>query len=78
MVHDRDIAVMCRLLGPSCGAEVLTGQLIYRSEVSVRQTRAVANGQLQLTKVRTEFARRSFLYRAKSTWNCASVSRFGD
>ena len=69
MLRERDIAVMRGLLSPSCEAHALTEQLLHRSEVSVRQTRAVANGQLQLPRVRTEFARRSFTYRAISAWN---------
>ena len=69
----RDIAVMSRLLSPECEAHVLTEQLLYRSDVSARQTRAVVNGQLQLPRVRTEFARRSFVYRAVSAWNSESV-----
>ena len=40
--------MLCHL-SPSCEAEALTGQLIYRSEVSVRQTRATVNGRLQLS-----------------------------
>ena len=50
-----------------CEAQALTEQLLLRSEVSARQTRAVVNGQLQLPRVRTEFARRSFMYRSRST-----------
>ena len=41
MVREQDIAVMRRLLSPSCEAQALTEQLLHRSEVSVRQTRAV-------------------------------------
>ena len=71
MLRERDIAAMRRLLRPTCEADVLKRQVLQRSEVSVRQTRAVDNGQLQLPRVRTEFARRSFLYRAISAWNSA-------
>ena len=73
MLRERDIAVMSRLLSPECEAHVLTEQLLYRSDVSARQTRAVVSGQLQLPRVRTEFARRSFMYRAVSAWNSESV-----
>ena len=73
MLRERDIAVMSRLLSPECEAQVLTEQLIYRGDVSARQTRAVVNGQLQLPRVKTEFARRSFMYRAISTWNSESA-----
>ena len=69
MLRERDIAAMHRLLSPSCEARALTQQLLRRSEVSVRQTRAVMNGQLQLPRVRTEFARRGFMYRAISACN---------
>ena len=73
MLRERGIAVMSRLLSPECEAQVLTEQLIYRGDVSARQTRAVVNGQLQLPRVKTEFARRSFMYRAISTWNSESA-----
>ena len=69
MLRERDVAAISCLLSSSCEARALTEQLLYRSEVSVRQTRAVASGQLQLPRVRTEFARRSFMYRAISAWN---------
>ena len=71
MLLEIDIAAIRRLLGPSSQAQALTDQLLHRSEVSVRQTRAVASGQLQLPRVRTEFARRSFMYRGISTWNAS-------
>ena len=74
MIQERVIAAMCRLLSPTCEAEALTGQLVHRGDVSERQTRAVVNGQLQLPRVRTEFARRSFMYRAISAWNGSSKS----
>ena len=72
LIHERDIAAMSRLLSPSCEAHALTEQLLLRGDVSERQTRAVVSGQLQLPRVRTEFARRSFMYRAISAWNCVS------
>ena len=40
-----------------------------RCEVSSRKTRATCNRELENTRVRTEFARRSFLYRATRAWN---------
>ena len=69
IITERDIAAMRRLLSPSCEADFLRGQMVLRSDISERQTRAVADGQLQLPRVRTEFARRSFMYRAISAWN---------
>ena len=68
----RDIAAIGRLLSPTCDAHALTEQLLCRSVPSVpsvRQTRAVASGQLQLPRARTEFARRNYMYRAISARN---------
>ena len=69
MLRERDIAAIHRLLDPSCEADILRAQVLFRSEISERQTRAVTEGQLQLPRVRTEFARRSFMYRAITAWN---------
>ena len=44
--------------------DVLTAKLEFRSELSAHRTRATDRGQLQLPRVRTEFARRSFMSRA--------------
>ena len=70
----RDIAAI-RLLTSAAGAcEVLRERILRRSDVSVRSTRATESGQLQLPKVRTELARRSFFYRAISAWNSSVVN----
>ena len=75
MLQESDIAAIRRPLSPYCQAQALTDQLLHRSEVSVRQTRAVVNGLLQLPRVRTEFRRRSFTYRTISAWNAALGQR---
>ena len=59
---------------PAGASEVLREGILRRSDVSVRRTRATESGQLQLPKVRTELARRSFFYRAISAWNNAIVN----
>ena len=46
-----------------------------RSEVSSRITRATCNRELEITRVRTEFARRSFLCRATRAWNELPVTK---
>ena len=69
MIAELDIAAMRHLITAPCASELLRARVIRRSDVSVRHTRATADGQLQLPRVRTEFARRSFLYRAASAWN---------
>ena len=52
---------------PTC----LRDQLQYREHVSVRETRGSVAGLLELPRVRTEFARRSFIFRAAARWNAA-------
>lgn len=74
MLLERDVAIVRHLLSDSCDAPIITAQLLHRSDVSQRQTRAVTSGQLQLPRVRTEFARRSFMYRAVAAWNSVSAS----
>ena len=49
--------------------ELLRSKLILRSDKSDRSTRATDRGQLQLPRVRTEFARFVFLVRASKHWN---------
>ena len=53
----------------TCPCIPLREKLHTRAEVTLRQTRATAEGQLQLPKIRTELARRGFLYRAAVAWN---------
>ena len=53
----------------SNASELLRERIVYRSDVSTRETRATADGQLQLPSWDSAFARRSFLYRATQSWN---------
>ena len=69
LIAECDIATMRRLITAPCVSELLRERVVLRSDVSSHRTRATENGQLQLPKVRTEFARRSFIYRAVKTWN---------
>ena len=69
IIAERDVAAMRHLMTAPCASEQLRERVIRRSDVSARHTRATADGQLQLPKVRTEFARRSFMFRAASEWN---------
>ena len=69
MIAERDIATMHHLINAPCAAELLRERVVLRSDVSCRHTRATEDGQLQLPKVRTESARRSFVFRATRTWN---------
>ena len=69
ILMEHDLSIVRRLLTDSDAAEILCSQLVYRSTQSSRSTRATDSGQLQLPRVRTEFARRSFLCRAAKVWN---------
>ena len=66
---DKHAAAMRRLLYAPTPSELLRSRIVYRSDVSVRQSRATVSGQLQLPRVRTELAKRSFLSRATRAWN---------
>ena len=52
----------------------LRERMVFRKDVSVRDTRATEAGQLQLPRVRTEHARHFFYYRAASLWNTAPAT----
>ena len=65
----RDTANIGRILAPNNPLPHLREHVISRSAVSARASRATAGGQLELPRVRTEFARRSFAFRAVQCWN---------
>ena len=69
MIESRDIATMRHLLTAPHASELLRERVTHRSDVSARSTRATADGQLQLPRVQTEFARRGFLFRSVGAWN---------
>ena len=70
-VCERDIAMVHQLLyAPQC----LRHCISYRADVSARDIRATATGQLQLPRVRTELAIRFFAFRALSLWNEAPAN----
>ena len=57
-----------RLLNSDEAPASLRELLQYREHVSVRETRGSVAGLLQLPRVRTELARRSFAFRAAAKW----------
>ena len=69
MVRSSDLAVMSHLLTSDTAPELLRNKLVLRSDRSARVTRATERGQMQLPRVKTEFARRSFIFRATKHWN---------
>ena len=60
---------MRHLISSANASEILRERVIRRSDVSCRDTRATVGGQLQLPRVRTEFARKCYLFRAAAAWN---------
>ena len=73
MITERDIATVCHLTTSPDAPEFLRNRLAMRSDVSSRRTRASERGQLELPRVRTEFAKRSFMDRAAKAWNSAAA-----
>ena len=69
MIFEHDVLLMRDLLTAACAPEFTRDRVIRRSDVSDRLTRASSDGLLELPRVRTEFSRRSFLYRGSSCWN---------
>lgn len=68
MVQERDVALVKRLLS-SDPPPALASSLSKRSEISNRTTRSTVMDMLELPRVRTEHARRSFPFRTVSAWN---------
>ena len=68
IVEERDLALMKRLLH-SVHPPAIADTILRRSDVSRKATRGTSVDKLQLPLVNTELAKRSFPYRAISTWN---------
>ena len=69
LIFEHDVAAIRHITTAAEASELLRARVLRRSDVSARCTRATDGGQLQLPRVRTEFARRGFLCRAISAWN---------
>ena len=74
VIAERYIAIIHHLITVPDAPELLRRRLVRRSDVSSRRTRATESGQLELPRPRTEFARRSFFYRAASAWNASVLN----
>ena len=68
MLRSRDLAMVQRLLSPTA-PPALADIVERRSDVSLRRTRGTCDDQLQLPRIKTERARRSFPFRAVTSWN---------
>ena len=71
LIFQKDILTIYSVLNEEISSENLKALVKYRADVSSRSTRAVEACHLQLPKVHTERARRSFSYRAAAGWNGA-------
>ena len=71
LVAERDASQMHYLLNNDQAPTGLTAQIAHRSDVSTRDTRGSLAGSLQIPRVRSEHARKSFFCRAVSLWNRA-------
>ena len=69
MLAGHDVCAMYRLLNNEVAPEVIRSSISFCSAVSARDTRATADGSLEMPRTRTEFARRSFDARAVRAWN---------
>ena len=69
LILEKDIVTIYKIINEETYSENLKSLVESRAAVSARRTRAVEAGQLQLPKVRTERARRFFMYRAVASWN---------
>ena len=56
MIRASDIAIIRHLLTTDDPQEILRSKLVLRSDESSRRTRATDKGQLQLPRVKSEFA----------------------
>lgn len=70
MICKQDVLLMRELLTATRAPELLRNEVVRRSDVSGRVTRASSDAlQLQIPRVRTEFTRRCFRSRACGAWN---------
>ena len=68
MIKARDAAVVERILSGS-GPPALADSVTRRAQVSSRQTRGTEADMLNLPRISTEAAKRSYPYRAAKEWN---------
>ena len=73
LIMERDVSQMHYLLNHPQAPNSLTEMVEYREQVSHKETRASLAGLLQLPRVRSEHARKSFFPRAIAQWNHAPV-----
>ena len=84
LLREHDLHVIFKLMCDAQAPDLIRRRIVHRAAISSRSTRATSDGQLQIPRVRTELARRSFICRASRTWNelpahvrsCTSLATF--
>ena len=69
MIEDAVVAIINQLMTREDAPDALKALIVHRSQVTSRSSRSSAAPLLQLPRVRTELARRSFRFRAMNQWN---------
>ena len=69
LITERDVAMIFRAMHHRPAPDALRDTIVYRRDVTARDTRGALTGLLQPPRVRRELARRFFTYRATSAWN---------
>ena len=74
LVARRDVIKVWRLLRTEGVPPNVHELLVFRSSVSVRETRGTDGGDLHLQRCRLSSTQRAFSYRASATWNALPQS----
>ena len=74
MIADADVTLVSRLMTREEAPAALKALIVHRSQVTSRSSRSSSAPLLQLPRVKTELARRSFHYRALKQWNHQDAS----
>ena len=69
LITERDMAMLFRTMHDPLAPDALRDRVVYRRDVAERDTRGTLSGLLQPPRVRREFARRFYTYRATAAWN---------
>ena len=75
LLHQRDLAMLNKIMLSPYSSTSLKKCFRYRRSVSCRITRGAVGRSLELPRVHTETARRSFAFRAVSVWNRTRTAR---
>ena len=69
LITERDVALMFGAIHHPRAPDTLRELVVYRRDVTIRDTRGALAGVLQPPRMRRELAKRFFAYRATAAWN---------